>query len=296
MIASSALRWKMGRPQTLLALIRKEVLQIARDPSALLIAFVLPVILLSLFAFAISLDVDEVRVGVVLESDGPIAGDLAGAFAGTPFLDARFGRDRREFEPMIISGELRGMVVIPADFDRSIQKGQIDKALQIITDGSQPNTANFTSGYLQGVFDTWLASRSNGEPTGASIGIDPRFWFNPELESRRVLLPGAIAIVMTMIGTLLTALVVAREWERGTMEALMSTPASNAEILLGKLVPYFLLGLLTIVGCTGLAVYVFGLPLEGSVIALLILSAAFLLPALGQGLLISTISKVVSVN
>jgi ABC-2 type transport system permease protein len=280
-----------GTFRAVAALIRKEGLQIRRDPSALLIAFVLPVILLFLFAYAISLDIDDVRVGVVLESDGALARDLAAAYAGTPYIRPAFARDRREIEGQLVSGELRAMVVIPADFDRRLASGRIEGLLQIITDGSQPNTANFSGGYAQGVFDTWLANRVESRRRAQPLALEPRFWFNPELESRRVLLPGAIAIVMTMIGTLLTALVVAREWERGTMEALMSTPAGVAEILVGKLVPYFVLGLVTTMGCTAIAVLLFGLPLEGSLWLLLLLSAVFLIPALGQGLLISVLSR-----
>jgi ABC-2 type transport system permease protein len=119
--------------------------------------------------------------------------------------------------------------------------------------------------------------------------LEPRYWFNPELESRRALIPGAIAIVMTIIGTMLTALVVAREWERGTMEAVLSTPASVAEILIGKLLPYFVLGMLSTLGAAALAVFVFGVPMRGSLAALLLLSAVFMVPALGQGLLISSL-------
>ena len=121
--------------------------------------------------------------------------------------------------------------------------------------------------------------------------LEPRYWFNPELESRRALIPRAIAIVMTLIGTMLTALVVAREWERGTMEAVLSTPASVAEILIGKLLPYFVLGMLSTLGAAALAVFVFGVPMRGSLVALLLLSAVFMVPALGQGLLISSLAR-----
>ncbi len=121
--------------------------------------------------------------------------------------------------------------------------------------------------------------------------LQPRFWFNSEIDSRRALIPGAIAIVMTIIGTLLTALVVAREWERGTMEAIISTPASVAEILIAKLLPYFVLGLIATIGATLLAIHAFDVPLRGSWLALLALSSTFLVPALGQGLLISAVAR-----
>lgn len=274
------------------ALLIKESLQVVRDPAAILVALVLPVLLLFLFAFAVSLDVEGVRLGVVLEGDGAAARELAAAFAATPYLEVTPARDRREVEDDLVAGRLRGLVVIPADFDRRLAAGAAP-SLQVIADGSQPNTANFVAGYADGVVSTWLASRS-GAPVPArvpALSIEPRMWFNPELESRSFLVPGAIAIVMTMIGTLLTALVVAREWERGTMEAVMSTPAGMTEILIGKLLPYFVLGLAATLGCTLLATTVFDVPLRGSLAALLALAAAFLVPALGQGLLISSLAR-----
>ncbi|MCZ6831383.1 MAG: ABC transporter permease [Gammaproteobacteria bacterium] len=275
-----------------IALVKKETLQLMRDPSALIITFVLPPILLFLFAFAVSLDVRNVPIGVVLEGDGPQAQSLAGAYAGTPFLKVTPARHRKEVEQHVVSGTLKGFVVIPADFDERLLNPDSGAAIQIITDGSSPNTANFVAGYAQGVFNNWLAGRNgSGRARGPVIDLQQRFWFNPELESRRVLVPGAIAIVMTLIGTLLTALVVAREWERGTMEALMSTPASMLEIILSKLLPYFLLGITAVIGCVFLAHKVFGLPLRGSPLTLLLVSCVFLVPALGQGLLISTLSK-----
>jgi len=270
------------------ALIYKEALQVVRDPSAILIAFVLPVVLLFLFAYAVSLDVRHVRIGVVLESDGEAAHSLASAFAATRYFDVTPARHRNEVAAAVVAGELRGLVVIPQDFERRVAT-RSGALIQVITDGAQPNTANFVSGYANGVLANWIAAHAPAAQP--RVAIEPRFWFNPELESRRFLIPGAIAIVMTMIGTLLTALVVAREWERGTMEAIMSTPAGILEIIIGKLAPYFGLGLIATLGCAGLAITIFDVPLRGSWLALLTLSCAFLVPALGQGLLISTLAK-----
>ena len=274
----------------LVALVTKESYQALRDPSTLLIAFVLPVVLLLLFAYAVSLDAKDVRVGVVLESPGAAAQELAAAFAGTRFLDAHFAHDRREVADQLISGDLRGYVVIPQDFEQRLAQRGSEPLVQIIADGSQPNTANYVTNYAQGVVQTWRGGL-DGETPRAAVTMEPRYWFNAELESRRALVPGAIAIVMTIIGTMLTALVVAREWERGTMEAVLSTPASVAEILIGKLLPYFALGMLATLGATALAVFVFGVPLRGSLAALLLLSATFMVPALGQGLLISSVTR-----
>jgi ABC-2 type transport system permease protein len=285
-VAAVSGAWNLRR---LLALTRKEALQVLRDPSAVLIAFVLPVILLFLYAYAVSLDVRSVRIGVVLESDAAAASDLAAAFAGTRYFNVTPARDRREVAPRLVSGELRGFVVIPQDFERRLISPSSEPLIQVVTDGAQPNTANFVSGYAQGVVASWLATRRDAaEPP---VAFEPRYWFNAELESRRFLVPGAIAIVMAMIGTLLTALVIAREWERGTMEAVMSTPASVLEILVAKLLPYFALGLIATLACALLSIGVFDVPLRGSWLALFTISCAFLVPALGQGLLISAVTR-----
>lgn len=276
--------------QRLRALIYKESLQALRDPSTLLIAFVLPVILLLLFAYAVSLDAKQVRIGVVMESEGASAQALAAAFAATDYLDAHFVHDRREIANMLVSGELRGYVVIPQDFEQRMALMGSEPLVQIITDGSYPNTANYVENYSRGVVQTWRTGLDIGASPQAIV-LEPRYWFNAELESRRALVPGAIAIVMTIIGTMLTALVVAREWERGTMEAVLSTPASVAEILIGKLLPYFVLGMLSTLGAAALAVFVFNVPLRGSLAALMLLSAVFMVPALGQGLLISSLAR-----
>jgi ABC-2 type transport system permease protein len=284
--APTGLRYLARR---LAALVRKEGIQVLRDPSALFISFVLPPILLFLFAYAVSLDVKGVSFGVVLEGDGELARGLAAAYAATPYLSVHPARDRRTAARELEAGTVRGFAVIPQDFDERMLAGG-GAVVQVVTDGSQPNTANFVAAYAQGVVGNWAAGL-DAAAAAPVVALAPRFWFNPELESRRVLLPGAIAIVMTMIGTLLTALVVAREWERGTMEAIMSTPPGVAEILLSKLLPYFVLGILATLGCVLMAVLLFDVPLRGSVPALLLLSTAFLVPALGQGLLISTLAR-----
>jgi len=275
--------------ERLLGLVSKESLQILRDPSSILIAFVLPIVLLLLFTFAVSLDLEDVPVGVVIENPGTEATALAAALDATAWLDVTFARHPRELVPRINAGSLRGLIVIPQDFDARLESGR-DTAVQVITDGSQPNTASFVANYTEGVIAHWLTGRNH--PAAASaVALEPRFWFNPELESRKVIVPGSIAVVMTMIGTLLTALVVAREWERGTMEAIMSTPAGILEILAAKLLPYFVLGLGATFLCAGLATALFGVSLAGSWPALAILASAFLVPALGQGLLISALSR-----
>lgn len=276
-------------------LIRKEMAQIVRDPSSILIAFVLPAVLLFLFGYGVSLDANHVRIGVVLENTSPEAQSLSAAFTNSRYFDTRIGRDRREFEEDLVAGKLRGMVVVPANFTETLHSGNASTAIQVIADGSEPNTASFVHNYVQGVFNNWLVQQAfdTGRPQSATppVAVAQRVWFNPELRSSWILLPGSIAIIMTIIGTLLTALVVAREWERGTMEALMATPIGIVELLVGKLTPYYLLGMGSMAVCVITSVTLFGVPFRGSVLALLLVSSIFLIAMLALGLLISTVSK-----
>jgi ABC-2 type transport system permease protein len=281
-----------ARARRVLALIVKEGLQIVRDPSSVLIAVVLPLILLFLFGYGVSLDTTRTRIGLVVEAPGPTARDLAGAFEASRYFDARLGTDRREFADALVHGTLGGIVVIPSTFDADLRRRSEAPEIQVIVDGADPNTAAIVQGYAQGVVGTWAQQRAlESGKSGAASGAAERVWFNPELTSRFFLVPGCVAIVMALVGTLLTALVVAREWERGTLEALMATPVSAVELLIGKIVPYFALGLASMTLCTLVAVLVFRVPFRGSIGALYAISAAFLLPALGQGLLISAATK-----
>ncbi|MEF0944044.1 ABC transporter permease [Rhizobium sp. BR 362] len=273
------------------ALVRKESFQVMRDPSSILIAFVLPIILLFLFGYGVSLDTKLTRVGLVMEETTPLTTDLGASFRASRYFSVVSGRDRRQFEQDLVLSRVRGIIVVPADFTAAYMAGNRPQ-IQVIVDGSDPNTANFVQNYAQGAVTNWQLQRQaemmGGNP---AITVEQRFWFNPELTSSSFLVPGSIAIVMTLVGTLLTSLVVAREWERGTMEAMMATPVTAAELLAGKLLPYFLLGLTSMTICVLLAVFLFGVPFRGSVLALYALSAVFLMPALGQGLLISAVTK-----
>lgn len=269
-----------------LALVRKESLQIIRDPSSMLIAFVLPVILLFIFGYGVSLDPNHMKVGVVIESPSPATNDLASSFRASKFFEASIGFDRRQYEELLKEGKLKGILVVPANFSSGLAQGAAQ--IQLIVDGSEPNTATFVKNYMQGMVMTWAAQQGN---ITMPIDVSSRLWFNPELTSRYFLVPGSIVIVMTLVGTLLTALVVAREWERGTMEAMMATPVGAVELLLGKIIPYFLLSLVSMTLCLLLAVFLFGVPFRGSFLALYLISATFLIPALGQGLLISAATK-----
>ncbi|MDL2216198.1 ABC transporter permease subunit [Desulfovibrio sp. OttesenSCG-928-M14] len=276
----------------LAALMRKESLQIVRDPSSILIAFVLPLILLFIFGYGVNLDSNRLRIGLVLEESTPDTVSLTTAFTNSRFFEVRVGTDRREFNHDLVAGHLRGIVVIPRNF-MARQTGNGEMAVQVIADGSEPNIAFFVQNYVKGVIEVWAAHQNedHGLEQTEALAVEPRFWYNEELKSRNFLLPGSIAVTMTLIGCLLTALVISREWERGTMEALMATPVTMGEILLGKLIPYFFLGLGSMVVCWLAVTVWFEVPFRGSFFALLLSGAVFLLTALGQGLLISSVAK-----
>lgn len=264
-----------------------------RDPSSFLIGIGLPLLLMFIYGFGVSLDLNHLRLGLVLEDTSPDAQRFAESFIASPFFDLKIVRDRRELGDDIISGKIRGFVVIPSYFSEFRERPSIIAPIQVIADGSETNTANFVQNYVRGAWQIWLdqekiSSNLKGLP---KVTIQSRFWYNEQLESRNFLIPGSLAIIMTLIGTLLTALVVAREWERGTMEALMSTPVHIIEILIGKLVPYFLLAMASMTMCVVIAVFFYGVPLRGSFLVLALVSAAFLFPALGLGLFISTVAR-----
>lgn len=274
------------------ALLLKETLQIVRDPSTLLIAFLLPILLLFLFGYAVNLDTARTRIGVAMLDRSEPAASLTTAFQHSRWFDVQARDAVAPLKADLVAGRVRGIVVIPADFGRQIATGGGD--IQVITDGSLPNTASFIAAYASGVLDNWAVGRGaeRGHSKGpAGVAVLARYWFNPELTSRFFLVPGSMAIVLTIIGTLLTALVIAREWERGTLEALMATPISMAEFIATKVVPYFALGIGSAMVCTLLAVTVFGVPFRGSPWALLLIVSTFMAPALGQGLFISAVTK-----
>jgi len=274
----------------LIALIKKEIFQILRDPSSLLIAVVLPCILLFLYGYGVSLDASKIKIGLVVQDNSPEVQSLINAFKDTKYFDLTISDNRNDIEKRIISSQLRGMVVIPEDFTRRLENSYDISSIQVIADGSETNTATFVQNYAIGVISNW-AGQTQFIQKQSNISIQPRYWFNPELKSNYFLLPGSIATIMTLIGTLLTSLVIAREWERGTMEALMATPVSMFEIILGKLIPYFILGMASMAICTFAAIVLFGVPFRGSFLLLSIISAVFLIVALEWGLLISTATK-----
>lgn len=271
------------------ALSIKEFYQIVRDPSSILIAFVLPLILIFLFGYGLNLDTARMRVALVTLDHGAEAARFASTLAGSPSIET-FPMGRwDDAARALTAGTVRGIVRIQDDFDARVARGDPDAVL-VVTDGSDPNTAAFTAAYVQGAWAHWLQVRADELALPATGGIDlrPRYWFNSAAVSRYFLVPGSIVLIMTVVGALLTSLVVAREWERGTMEALLSTPVTRAEFLLSKLVPYYLLGMASMSVCWIVAVTVMGVPFRGSPFTLFGVSSVFLAGALGSGLLLST--------
>ncbi|MFV0340300.1 MAG: ABC transporter permease [Parachlamydiaceae bacterium] len=275
------------------ALMIKEFYQILRDPSTLILAIGLPILLLFIYGYGVSLDMNTVKVGVVLEDNSPTAESLLSSFQNSPYFDITVRRDIREFKQELIRGNIRGIIVIPEYFSEFRLKPDTMAPIEVIADGSEPNSASFVQNYAKGAFQNWLQQEAISRKLQHITYLNPqfRFWFNQRLESRDFLIPGSIAIIMTLIGTLLTSLVVAREWERGTMEALMSTPINMIELLLGKLIPYFLLGMVSMAICFFVAILYYHVPFRGTFLLLGICSASFLISALSLGLLISTLAK-----
>lgn len=284
---------KSGGWRRLRALIRKEFYQIIRDPSSILISVILPIILLIIYGFGVSLDINHLQIGLVLEDTSPDAISLARSFMDSRYFDVTVVRHRQEIYPEIVKGKIRGIVIIPSYFSSFRNQPSQIAPIQVIADGSETNTANFVQNYVQGAWANWLQQEkiSEGLKGLPLVNVQTRFWYNEELESRNFLIPGSLAIIMTLIGTLLTSLVIAREWERGTMEALLSTPVTRGEIIVGKFIPYFLLAMISMTICVSCSVFVYHLPFRGTVLSLLLVVSAFLLSALGVGLLISTLTR-----
>ena len=273
-------------------LIGKEFLQILRDPSAIAIAFVLPLVLLILFGYGVSMNAHRVPLAVIVDQPSSAAQSFIGGMQQSAYFAPRRYADIAGARKALMQRKVYGIVWLRGDFARQVRRGG-SAPVAVWLDGVDANNARLLQGYLRGVWRTWLQQQADqaGRTLTLPVMAQSRIWFNPALRSRDFLVPGLIAVIMTLIGALLTALVVAREWERGTMEALMATPVTMAEILLGKLIPYFALGMGGMLLSVAMAVWLFAVPLVGSLWLLIACSALFLLVALGMGLLISTLAR-----
>ncbi len=275
------------------ALCRKETYQIIRDPSSILVAFIMPVLLLFVLGYAVNLDANHLRLGLLREEGGAPAIGFEQALRASSAFAVQQDTSRTRLLAQLEEGKLRGIVIIPNDFSVKWAQGQGTATLQVLVDGAEPNTAQFIAAYVQSIWDNWLQAnqREHARPAPERIRILTRTWFNASDISRNFLVPGSISVVMTIIGALLTSLVVAREWERGTMEALLATPVTRAELLLSKILPYYVLGMLASWLCLLVAVYVMKVPFRGSLLALFAVSSLFLGCALGMGLFLSTLLR-----
>jgi ABC-2 type transport system permease protein len=277
--------------QRVWALVRKEGRQMIRDPSSVAIGLVMPVVLILLFGYGLSLDIKDIPIAVVVEDAAPDSMELAAGFEMSLYFEPRFLPSMAEARQLMLERKVDGIVRIPWDFNRRLNEG--DAEVQVLVHGTDANTARIIRGYAQGVIGQWVARQAAaGKPTPpAQVLVRERIWFNEASESSYFLIPGLIVLIMTLIGAMLTALVVAREWERGTLEALFVTPVRAGEILLGKTVPYFALGMIGLALCMLAGRFLFGVPMRGSLWLLVGTSMLYLLVALSIGLLISSTTK-----
>ena len=282
----------MSSRMRLRGLVRKEFMQIMRDPSSIAIAFLMPLFLLLLFGYGVSLDSRHLPLGIVIEQPGADAADFAASFRHSTYFIPHDYATTGAAEQAMMAGRINAVVVLRQDFAKRLRDND-GAPIQLIVNGVDANTARIVEGYVQGSWVTWLQhyAQQRGQKLQLPIDMQQRVWFNSELRSRNYLVPGLVAVIMTLIGALLTALVMAREWERGTMEALLVTPLSMREVIIGKLLPYFLLGMGGLTLSVAMALFLFEVPLRGSLWVLFATSALFLIAALGMGLLISTVAR-----
>lgn len=273
------------------ALVHKEAKQMMRDPSSVAIGIIMPVVLILLFGYGLSLDVTKVPVAIVLEDPSPAATELAAGFELSPYFDPELLTSMARAEELMLTRKLDGIIRIRPDFARNLNLGSAE--VQILVHGVDANHARIVQNYAQGAVMQWTARRAarGVEVIAGPVAVQNRMWFNEANESRYFLVPGLIVLIMTLIGALLTALVMAREWERGTLEPLFVTPVRTDEILLGKTIPYFILGMIGLVLCLLAAKFLFAVPFRGSISVLAGASMLYLLVALGIGLLISSAVK-----
>lgn len=280
------------------AIARKEFFHIYRDPRSLGLVILMPAILMLLFGYAVTLDVKKVSMTVLDRDKSQESLSFIHRFSASPYFNLRFfAQDEKEVKRLIDRGEAKMGLLLPWDFSKKIKAGR-KAAVQVLLDGSDSNSANIILTYVQGVVreynqeKTFLKiERLGGQKLKPPVEGRPRIWFNEELESKNYFIPGLVAVIISIIGVLLTGQVIVREWERGTMELLISTPVRKGELIIGKLFPYFFLGLLDLSLAVLMGEWVFKVPLRGSITLLFLLSSIYIIVALGLGMTISTIAK-----
>lgn len=281
-----------------LAVARKEVVQILRDSRSLIIVVIMPVILVLLFGYGVNLDLKGLPVYVYDRDGSQQSQDLLKRFQASGYFDVvRVVNDYPSLARSLDDGHAKMGIVVPWDFSQRLHDGG-PVQVQALVDGTDDNTANVLIGYAQAVVQgyssdiqlDWLRNRGQIAQS-APVRVETRTWYNEDLESSAFIVPGVLALVMSVIGAFLTSLTIAREWERGTMEQLISTPVTPTEIMLGKLVPYFIIGMFDVIVCALIAIYWFQVPFRGSFLTLLVSSAMFMVVVLSLGFFISVIAK-----
>ncbi len=283
-------RWR-DKARRVWSLVRKETLQIFRDPSSIQIGIVLPLALILMFGYGLSLDVTDIPAAIVVEDLSPTTMEIAAGFQLSPYFHASILTSMAEAQEMLLSREVDAIIHLRSDFARQLNLGNAE--VQVLVNGTDANRARIIQVYAEGALGQWAARRlAEGKSLPAGpVAVQSRLWFNEENESRHFLVPGLVVLVMTLIGAMLTSLVMAREWEQGTLEAIFVTPVESDEILLGKTIPYFVLGMIGLALCLLSAKFLFHVPFRGSIWVLVAASMLYLLVALSIGLLISSATR-----
>ncbi len=277
------------------AMSRKEAVQLRRDPRSLTLAFLLPLALILFFGYAISFDIRNIEMAVLDESRSPESRSLIEAFISSGYFDVRAYPSRyAEINRLLDTGKVKLVLVIPPSFTRDLAAGR-GAPLQLLLDGSDANTATIAQNYAEAIVARYSADAVGGGRMGRELALpveaETRIWYNETLESRNMIVPGLVAVIMSIIAAMLTALTIAREWERGTMEQLAATPVHRLEIVIGKLVPYVVIGLFDVALALSVGVIIFGVPFRGNLLLLGVLSLLFLIASLGLGIFISAAVK-----
>jgi ABC-2 type transport system permease protein len=279
------------------ALARKEFIQIIRDPRSMSMAVLIPVLLLVLFGYALTLDVDNVHLAVWDQDKSQVSFDFIRNFGSSRYFKIIGYYDNYdELSALIDNNTALMAMVIPNDFSKLILAGE-PAPVQLLIDGSDSSTADIALGYANSIVSSYNVqyvtkafSKTNTEMP-SPLDLRPRVWFNEQLESKNYIVPGLIAVIIMVIAALLTSLTVAREWERGTMEQLISTPVTANELIIGKFSPYFAIGLFDLTIAVGMGQFMFHVPFRGNLILLFAVSALFLCGALMLGMFISSVAK-----
>ena len=272
------------------AIAKKEMLQIIRDPLSLAMGFMMPVLLLFIFGYAISLDVNDITTIVYDQDRSSMSRELVADLSASGYFKVvRYAVQEREIEQYLDAGTARVGLTIPVDFSRDLRGGRVTQ-LPIVVDGSDSNTATIALGYFAALTELY-GRRISPVPVKTLIEVRARIWYNPELKSRNFIVPGLIAVIMMVIAALLTSLCIAREWERGTMEQLIATPVKTPELILGKMIPYYVIGMVDMALSIAMATLLFEVPFRGSLLLLTVISTVFLFGGLSFGIIISIVTK-----